>query len=83
MQCKQEMLPYKKNNVTYPKCKRVYKLPGRGAVTDLPTKQLCTLHSAVAERQKILVIIESHKLILASTFSNNLKFISQFLVFDL
>ena len=35
----------KKNHITCPKCKRVYKLPCGGAVTDLPTNnfELCIL----------------------------------------
>ena len=47
-------------------------------------EQLCTVHSAAAQRQKILVIIHLHNFILiSSTVYNNLNLFSQFLVFDL
>ena len=72
----QGMVPKRKNNVTCPNCKRVFQLPGEGAVTDLPTNNfaLCILQ-LLKDRRSWLMFIHTI-FILASSISNNLNMIS-------
>jgi len=79
------MVPSKKNCVTCPKCKRVYKLPGGGAVTDLPTNNfaLCILQLLNDRRSWWFIHSNRFIIIISSSISNTLNLISQFLVFDL
>jgi len=77
------MVPKGKNRVTCPKCKRVYQLPGGGAVTDLPTNNFALCILQLLKDRRSWWFIHSHNFIIASPLSNNLNLVSKFLVFDL
>jgi len=69
----QGMVPSKKNNVTCPKCKRVYQLPDGGAVTDLPTNNFALCILQLLKDRRSWWFIHSNHFIISSSISNNLN----------
>ena len=72
------MVPNGKNCVLCSKCNRVYQLPGRGAVTDLPKNNFALCILQLLKDRRSWWFIHSNHFILASTVFNNPILISIF-----